>query len=316
MNHRVVLSLIAAVATGVAFAPSAASAAGGKAYVAFGDSYASGPGLAGADTNSCLRSTVNYAAKLADAYGLVPTGDWADFTCASAKAVGTTAIDLNAQVTKALPADPALHALGTNTVAVTITIGGNDNWRAAGLTANSPAAAIGQCAGGSVGPTQNCATRTDLVTAADITPQKFATYLSPVITRIRAAVPANAKIILVSYPTILPRAGQPGCADPYVGAWNFASSEVSYVDGLTLALKNAAVGAKSILGASFMRSADLYTASLGHDLCQPQAQQWVQAPIFEIYNWQPRLRPNSLHPSAAGMQAFVAPIIAGYTAAS
>lgn len=99
-----------------------ASGTTGVTYVALGDSYASGEGLApfiGSDTDHCDRSTQSYPYLVAASLGLSTSAtSFRDVACAGAK-LSDLSLSVNADPTQ-------LSALSAGTDVLSLTIGGND----------------------------------------------------------------------------------------------------------------------------------------------------------------------------------------------
>lgn len=329
MLHRLRLSLssaVVALAATAALAPSG-SAAVGKAYVAFGDSYAAGPGLAGYTgdpTTSCPRSTVNYPSKIAAT--IAPAGNpygWVDYTCAGALMSYSNALHpafggLKDQVFNwANSVDQ--QALGTQTKLVTITAGGNDSWNGK----RSPYDSLIRCGGSNAEGAQGttCVTSagapiagSNLPVPADITAASYYAAIAPTITEIRRTAP-TARIEIVGYPGIVPKvgSGQFTCNGGWF--WYFEDSEKNYIHSVLTALKNAQQGAVAMYPASAnVRFVDLYTPSNLHDFCAAEANRWVQNPIFN-QNVPNYFDQASLHPTAVGMQAFATYALSVYSGA-
>jgi hypothetical protein len=304
----------------VAIASSAGLAAGaqaatptppaGKPYVAFGDSYAAGPGLTGYDDSqagsSCQRSTINYPSRIAAAYSL-SASQWQDYSCAGA----LTSYANNSHTYGGLEDQvfnwansTSQQTLGTTTQLVTISIGGNDNWNGKRGVYDTLVRCGGSQVEGANGTT--CATGVNAPVAqssglplpltTDITAQGFYNAISPTITEIKRVAP-QAMIEIVGYPTILP-SGHATCNGG--AAWYFEDSELAYLQPILNALKAAQQGAVSMYPTSAkVRFVD--TQASGHDICQGASTQWVQNPIYVA---PAGFASGLLHPTALGMQAF------------
>ena len=314
----------------------------GKAFVAFGDSYASGPGLDPARDAGCGRSSANWASDVAEAYGLGPEGrgDWADYSCAGAtadrderSAAGGPGGTIVGQVERAARDG----AIGPGTVAVTFTAGGNDGWAAKdhGSLYGVLAACVraGTPCGPSrrVGPVAQLVPETlagllptglmDLLSSvlagpderdrwlapSDLTAARMADRLTPAVAAIRARAP-RATIAVVGYPRVVPPAGSPGCSGPLGLGWDLTGGEVAYVDGLLAAYdraQRAALAAVDPTGGP-VRFVDLRRASAGHDLCAGD-EAWVSTPVLRGLGF----GGDSLHPSADGMSA-IADVVAAF----
>jgi hypothetical protein len=310
MFRKMTLTLALATAACAVAAP--AALAGNKAYIAYGDSYASGPGQNDA-AGSCLRSaTKNYPALVAAHYGLGAsgTGNWADYSCQ-----GATTATVASQISQSLVVPSGGSApLGPDTKAVTINVGGDDQWRApvAGVTnTTSPWDAIANCS--KFGPDcTDTSVNPGLVQQADITATKYQNWIQPLVQTIEdqtwsPTAHTHARIILVSYPAVLPPTYVSTCRDSNFSKWGFTSqAEFTYITGLLtklLSVQQATKTALVALGADVV-VADTYNPSLagvGHSLCQLDAsQRWINTPIWSFTGF----TAASGHPTDIGMQNF------------
>lgn len=332
--------MLAALVLAALAIPTAASAAAGKTYVAFGDSYSSGPGLAPAREPGCGRSSANWASDVARMFGLGSErrGDWADYSCAGATAGGGpsgggSATTLEEQIDWAVRDG----ALGPDTGAVTFTAGGNDGW--AGKDEDSLYDVLSACveAGTPCGPARRVGPigqllpekvtgllpsglmslltsvlagddeRSRWLAPDDVTAVRMTARLRPAVEAIRRRAP-DATIAVVGYPRVVPPAGSPGCAGPVGLGWGLESGEVTYLDGLLAAYDRAQRAAVAALdtAAGPVRYVDLRTPSVGHDLCSGPAA-WVNAPILAGLGF----GGDSLHPNVDGMDE-IAGVVAAF----
>jgi lysophospholipase L1-like esterase len=259
-------------ATGAGAAPVAS-------YVALGDSYTAGPGIATqlsptttpTAPAACLRSSNNYPSITARSLGLPLT----DVSCGSA----TTAAMASSQA----PGVPAqLSALTPSTGFVTVGIGGNDlgySTIAENCVAYTP-----------WGPTRvgwRCQAH---YTAGGVdqlaaTARNVATKVSSVLVAINRLAP-RARVFVVGYPDLVPPSGS--------GCWPelpFTASDLAYLRGveaeLNASLRTAAVSS----GDTFV---DMAGPSADHSACAAKGTRWVE-PVFTAKGNYP------LHPNAAGM---------------
>lgn len=306
---------------------SAAPPVGGKAYVALGDSYSSGPGLDPTREAGCGRSQVNYASRVAGAFGLGAErrGRWADYSCAGASA--TTSAGTPISVLDQIGWAVGDRALGPATRTVTFTAGGNDGW--VGKDHDTLYAVLTECirAGTPCGPARRAGPIAQILpefltsllpsgvmrlvasvlagddeqgrwlSPADLTPARMTAKLRPAVTAIRARA-KNATIAIVGYPRVVPAAGSPGCAGPLGLGWALDPDEIVYLDGLLAAYDRAQRAAVGDLNGTVgpVEYVDLRTPSTGHDLCAG-GQGWVNAPILAGLGF----LGDSLHPSIQGM---------------
>ncbi|MFD4503576.1 SGNH/GDSL hydrolase family protein [Streptomyces sp. NPDC058457] len=240
-------------------------------HVALGDSYASGPGIPTQVDTACARSDQNYPSLLAAATHSQLT----DVSCAGAT---TTALagPQGAQ-------QPQLDALGADTDVVTLTVGGND----IGFSSD-----LATCAGlAAKDPTGNpCQTfftsdGTDrLEQRVDDTASKIAAALDAV----RQRAP-RAKVLVVGYPDLFPDDGV-GCTSSVMP---LAAGDFGYLRDTEKKLNAMLAGQASAHGARYV---DTYTPTVGHDMCRPAGERWIE-PLVAVAPAAPA------HPNAEGQQA-------------
>lgn len=249
----------------------AAHASGPVDYVALGDSYASGPGIPGQVDPVCARSDHNYPSVLAAAERWRLT----DVSCSGA----TTAALAGPQGT----VPPQFGALDRGTDVVTVTIGGNDLGftnnlaTCAGLTAKDPAGA----------PCRDFFTAdgTDkLATRVKETGPKIAEVLRGIHQRA-----PRAQVLVVGYPVLFPDNGV-GCTSAAVP---IAAGDFAYLRDTEKKL-NAELARQAFLGGA--RYVDTYTPTIGHDMCRPAGERWVEPLV-------PSEPVAPAHPNAQGEQA-------------
>lgn len=275
--------LVAAVLGLVALAvPAAAQPAAGRTYVAFGDSYTSGPDYD--PSGRCNRLPGRWTERFVDRWPGA-AANWADHSCSGAAILSNGNDSLGMQVSAA-GAD-----LGPATRLVTVQIGGNEH--------------LGTSLMGTAWSTVSCLV--DLVTGcelhdrlgsaqpivaepASINAAAFADALdaSHAIADIRARAP-HAMIALVGYPTVLPDG--PFCL-PVAGIDTVSIQwHADYARSLLDALEAAQAGAAAKLGLAFW---SLRAATRGHDVCQPAGTRW----ITRVGDFGDELLP--FHPSRVG----------------
>ncbi len=238
-------------------------------YVALGSSFAAGIGLGPRASDSpvhCLRTTAGYPALVAQRTGL----RFVDMTCSGSSSAHVLS---GGQ----LLLGPQLAAVGPQARLVTITTGGNDVDYIGDLMATS--GSMGWLMSWLNGPVRPAADRPyDRVTA----------NLTKIVREVRIKAP-NARIVLVSYPAILPEQGN--CAA--IGVSD-AQARISrdVAARLAAATRRAAVEADALL-------VDIAASSKGHDVCS-------QSP------WVNGAEPGdgtAFHPNAAGSAAVANGII-------
>lgn len=245
-------------------------------YVALGDSYAAGPGIPTQVDFACARSDQNYPSLLAAARNWQLT----DVSCSGAT---TTAL---AGTQGSQP--PQLDALGADTDVVTLTIGGNDHGfssnlaTCAGLTSKDPTGNPCQAFFTSDG-TDRLAQRVD-----DIAPR-----ISAALDAVRQRAP-HAKVLVVGYPDLFPDDGV-GCTSSAVP---LAAGDFAYLRDTEKKLNAMIAEQASANGARYV---DTYTSTVGHDMCKPAGERWIE-PLVAVAPAAPA------HPNAQGQQAMAAAV--------
>ncbi|MCU1514227.1 MAG: hypothetical protein JWO10_1317 [Microbacteriaceae bacterium] len=302
----------------------------GLEYVALGDSYSAGFGLTpltASPVPGCLQSSSNYPHQLAAALGMNLT----DVTCSGAT---TANIFTTPQDTGPLPfggvAPIQLSALSASTDVVTISIGGNDLGFAA--------VAASCFALGATGPVYDPPTfpadcRSKYVTG---TSDALENLLNAVVTpalantfaQISAAAP-NAKVFVVSYPSIFPDAantpaGPQGCftsavpngfQPPFgINSFPFTLTDVSYLHGVEQSLDGAIHTVADAAGFTYVNDFDL---TLAHSACATTGA-YVNGITVESLSLSPAsvtLAPGALHPNQLGVDFMTAQVLPAIVAA-
>ncbi|MDQ0681402.1 lysophospholipase L1-like esterase [Streptomyces achromogenes] len=270
------VTLLAALGSCALVAASAAPVAahGGGAptrYVALGDSYTSAPLVPRQVDAYCARSDHNYPSVVA---GRLRAAVLKDVSCGGA----TTEHMWKPQGVKS----PQLDAVGRNSDIVSVQIGGND----IGF-----GSIIGTCAQlAPQDPTGNPCQRHYSASGVDELTVAIA-RTGPKVARVLRAVhdrAPHARVLVVGYPDLLPDDGS-GCA-PSVP---FATRDFPYLrdTGKRLNLMLRLVARWS--GAEYV---DTYGPTVGHDMCKPAAQRWIE-PL------QPASPAAPAHPNAKGEEA-------------
>ncbi|MCK9923959.1 SGNH/GDSL hydrolase family protein [Frankia sp. AgPm24] len=212
-------------------------------YVAMGSSFAAGTGIGADISKGCLRSAKNYPHLLASRLHL----HLVDVTCG-----GATVQNLLSTPQGDHPVQIA--GLTADTRLVTITAGGND-------LAYSVSTLICANAAGTGKPCTSLPTPEDTKTAA----AKLRTSFAALFAAIKAKAP-KARILLVTYPRVFP--DQPKTCPGNV---------ISTADSVTLAGIGATLQNTSRLAAAdaHITFIDAYTASVGHDVCAPATDRWI-----------------------------------------
>ncbi|MFC7220850.1 SGNH/GDSL hydrolase family protein [Streptomyces polyrhachis] len=252
-RRAAVTALAAAGAAGLVLAATAAPAQAAPAehYVALGDSYTSGPGIPTQVDPACGRSDRNYPSVTA---ARLNVADFKDASCGGA---------VTAHMWQAQGANPPqLDALAKRTTLVTLGISGND----IGF-----GEIIGTCTLLSfTDPTGNPCERRYHASGTD----ELAARIDQVSARVDTVLDAiherapRARVLLVGYPVIAPDDGV-GCR-PSV---QFADGDFAYVRDTEKRL-NAMLG--QVAAANRAQYVDTYTPTVGHDVCKPPADRWVE----------------------------------------
>ena len=248
----------------------------GPAYVALGDSYASGAGLAGVKDAECDRATGSYPSlisKFASLVGLNHTFD--DVTCSGA----TTNNYWNPQGSKAPQADALTH----RTRLVTLTMGGND----VGFSS-----VLATCARVAATDREGTPCKQHFTAdGKDVLADRVATMegrVHDVLADIKRRSP-HAKVIVVGYPALFPDDGV-GCAEV-----PFAKGDFAYLRDTTKQA-NAALRRQATADGVNASYADTYTPTVGHDMCRPREERWVESLT-------PAADTAAAHPNASGQFA-------------
>nr|WP_234360260.1 SGNH/GDSL hydrolase family protein [Streptomyces sp. DSM 15324] len=274
-------ALVAASAVPAAAHGGGAGGGGGdgktRAYVALGDSYTAGPLIPRQTDANCARSDQNYPSLVAARLGTTP---FKDVSCSGA----TTQEMWKAQGTNG----PQLDALGRTTDLVTVQVGGNDIGfgtiigTCAGLAAQDPAGSPCQKYYGASGVDQ-----------LSVTIARTAPKVAQVLRDVHRRSP-HARVLLVGYPDLLPDDGV-GCA-PSVP---FAAGDFAYLRDTE---KRVNLMLRLVAYASRTEYVDTYGPTVGHDMCKPAADRWIEP-----------LRPTSpaapAHPNAKGEAAMAGAVL-------
>ena len=249
----------------------AAPASAATEYVSLGDSYAAGPLIPlQIPPFGCLKSSNNYAHLAARQLGLALS----DPSCSGAETEDMT----NPQnVDPDGPNPPQFDSLTRRTRIVTIQIGGND----IGFSS------IARDCTSTTNEGTPCQDRYVHDGRDEISERIEATapLVAAVIQGIHARSP-RARVLFVNYAAILPDSG-PGCWPQMP----ITDGDVPYVRAKQKEL-NAMVAAQA--AANGAELIDWYTASIGHDACQPPVIRWVE-PVVPVNAAAP------VHPNLGGM---------------
>jgi lysophospholipase L1-like esterase len=268
MKHlRYALALVAAILA--CALPAAASAA--PNYVALGDSYVAGPFIpVWIPPWGCLKSDHNYAHLSAPDIGLALR----DPSCSGAETEDMT----QTQGVSPQPNPPQFDALDAETQVVTLGIGGND----IGFSSLAEDCFSPQPSSGSPCKDQYTAGGTDQISQriADTAPK-----VASVLQGIHSRAP-SARVFVVNYPAIFPDTG-PGCY-PILPV---ADGDAAWLRDKEKELNAMLADQAAANGAGLV---DWYTASIGHDACQPPGIKWTEAAV-------PMNAAAPVHPNLLGM---------------
>jgi lysophospholipase L1-like esterase len=272
----VVTSLVAAVAP--------ASAA--DRYVGLGDSFAAGPLIpVQVRPFGCLKSSNNYANFVQRAKQFA---EFRDASCSGAETEDMT----QQQNVSPRPNPPQFDSLSADTVAVTVTIGGNDiGFSGIAEDCFSPTPNSGSpCKDQYTAGGQDEISRRIAETAPKV---------GAVLVGIRERSP-SAKVFVVNYSALFPHSG-PGCY-PLMPV---ADGDVPYLRAKQEELNAMIAEQASLNGAHLV---DVYAASVGHDACALPGLRWVEPYV-------PASPAAPLHPNLIGMQAMSNLVLTEMTAA-
>jgi GDSL-like Lipase/Acylhydrolase family len=237
--------------SGVGFGAVPTARATALSYVALGDSYTSGDGIAPASATApadCNQSAADYPHQIATSEGWQLT----DVSCAGAKSANMTTAQYADQV-------PQLGAVTSASNIVSVGIGGNDN--------NLFVSALVDCGVADVLDFLNigapCKALYGNRFVNDVSSD--ASTVSGVIQGVHARAP-HARVFVVGYPDILPQGGHCYPTMP------LTTGDVSYLNSLEEHL-NAML--KSDANANHASFVDTFAQSVGHDACRPSSVRWV-----------------------------------------
>ena len=273
--------------TGLAAAESAGSAPGTLSgpFVALGDSFAAGdliPSSPSGTPAGCLRSSHNYSADSAAVLGMT--------RYVNAACTGATTADLTRPESVPLGTNPPqLSFLAPDDSVVTLTIGGDDIGFL-GILQTCARLGLTDLFGDPCQRHYTAGGTDQLVAAINAAAPKVAAALR----QIRALAP-RARVLLVGYPDILPGTGD-GCW-PLVP---FALGDVPYLNRIELDANQMLATTAQADGVTFV---DTYTATIGHDACQPASVKDVEALI-------PASPAYPFHPNQRGQQVMADQVLA------
>jgi lysophospholipase L1-like esterase len=220
---------------------------GEERYVALGDSFTSGAGLARSHPSAftCGQSPSNYPHLVAKAMDVHLT----DVSCSGASTVNGT--EPQAQGPGAQPRAPQLDAVTRDTDVVTVGLGGNDFSWFLGVMFSCTSIAGTDPAGS---PCQHQATSS----GSDLTalPPRIGARLEALLEDVHRRAP-GARVLLVGYPQPVPAAGT--CRELPLASGDYPFVRAQW-EAMGAAMRRAAAAAR----ATFV---DVLAASEGHDIC-------------------------------------------------
>lgn len=252
---RSILTIVTALLTSFAMAPSARAEGDPVKYVALGDSYAASGTVFPVDPDSplaCIRSMVGYPRLIANALG-------ADFTNATCGGAQTS--DMYSSQAPGIA--PQLDAVSADTELVTLTIGGND-----GQTLASVAGGCGGLGVLSLGFGSPCKNAFGSYFEDRLWANTYPA-VRQVVADIRARAPL-AQVVVLGYPWIPP--ATKGCYPKLP----VATGDIPYLRGIQATLNTVVAAAATDAGATFV---DFSTTADGHDACKSVGVRWIEPPI-------------------------------------
>ncbi|MBK1785353.1 SGNH/GDSL hydrolase family protein [Prauserella cavernicola] len=224
-----------------------------SSYVALGDSYTSGTLIPNQVNLPCTRSDRNYPSLVTQA---IQPAEFTDASCG-----GATTDDMT-RPQWGIANRPQFDALRPDTDLVTVGIGGNDVpfievvATCAALSVTNPKAAPCQ-------DHYNASGTDGLVEKVRAVGPKVAGVLEGIKQR-----SPEAHVALVGYPSLLPESGD--------SCWPIvpiAAGDAPYLRDITKLLNQVLAEQAAAHGVTYV---DTYTSSVGHDMCAPRGERWVE----------------------------------------
>ncbi|MEV0828874.1 SGNH/GDSL hydrolase family protein [Nonomuraea rubra] len=269
-------ALLGTCASVAATGPAASAEAGatGTHYVALGDSYATGYGTTPIVDAACGRAKKNlpYIVNLA-----TEADSYQNVACAGAA---------TADVLQARNGRPAqLDALKPDTNLVTVSIGGND----LGFTSIAVTCATVSQRQPTGDPCRQSFRNADGSDKLQLKLDAIEPEIAKVVTEVKKRSP-RAMVALTGYPSLVPDSGQ-SCRSAQVP---FADGDFAYLRDTTVRLNRAIAEQARNTGAKYI---DLYTPSIGHDMCATGYRRWIEPLLTE----QGSIAPAAAHPNSQGI---------------
>lgn len=283
--HASALAATAAFAVAFTAVPANASEAttSDLDYVALGDSYTAGP-LVPYPTGEvgCGRSSQNYPHLVAEQ---IDPSSFVDNSCSGA----TTNHMTQPQDIAFGTHPPQFNALSADTDLVTVGIGGNDIGFA-DIVITCARLDFYRPHGNACQEHYTSNGVDELARRIEETASEIAAVLQGIHER-----SPNAEVFLIGYPVILPDQGN--------GCWPevpISSGDVPYLRSIEKQLNDMLAAQAAANGATYV---DTYSSSIGHDVCQPDSQEWVEGYL-------PSDVAFPLHPNADGMENMAEQVLA------
>lgn len=286
-------SLLTASTASAAPAPGVPEVTAGLDYVALGDSYSAGLGLApstGLPTPECGQSAVNYPHQVAAAYGL----DLTDVSCSGATTADITTDSQFGNIT------PQIAALSADTDVVTLTIGGND----LGFTDIIQSCLAQTADGPLLFPTlenvflPNCASAYTAQgdSLAGLIAGPVSSSLAETYAAIAAAAP-NAEVFVVGYPSLFPATiPEGGCFTPLAPgtSFPFTTVDTAYLHSVEIKLDAAIQNAAANAGFTYVPT---FAPSVNNSACVTDGTAYINGVRLGAEGFDPA----TLHPTTLGV---------------
>jgi lysophospholipase L1-like esterase len=263
--------------------PGSAPAVQVDRYVALGDSYTAGVGIAPASTTGCLRSHRDYPHVVASRLARSRDVSLADVSCGAA----TTRNARHPQLTySGVRTPPQLARVTRRADLVTVSLGVNDAGFASLITRCQAVAPLDP-----TGSPCRASFRTAEGDSLRRRMPRVGHRIEQVLAQVRRRAP-NARVMLVGYPQPVPRTGTCPALPFAAGDYAYARRFFEEV-GATMAATARRAGVTYV---------DVLAASAGHDVCAGD-RAWVLGAI-------PSTRTAQWHPFASEQRAVAAMVVA------
>ncbi|MFJ6676567.1 SGNH/GDSL hydrolase family protein [Actinosynnema sp. NPDC091369] len=282
MIHRVTRLALAVVLLGAAPVPASATTDTYQ-WAALGDSYTAGvfigdprPALGDPDRDGCDRTSDSYPDLVHGSLTEFPPGgpvELTDVSCggaeirhiAQAEQQPVSPVDAPAQWP---PVSPQVQRAGLDegTDVVTVGVGGN-SLPFAGMLA--------QCVGLGLNG-QSCREHYENPPEGEEgIEDKFSRVQDEYVTMLAAVHQAapNAKVLTVGYPAVLPQQSADCAPMNWTELFSIRRDDVDWLRGVLERLNRTIQSVSSFFGDRYV---DIHSSSVGHDVCQPAGEKWVE----------------------------------------